>query len=127
MGPADQPRKRGLLPGPGRLAPRFNRAAADQPRKIIRRSVGIGTACSFNAAAANQPRKINSTTQREDGGVASMGPRLMSRGKTPSTARSTLATSCFNEAATEQRGKDGLTGFNRAAANQPRKWSSCWE
>jgi len=83
----------------------FNGAAAVQPRKAHRASRSSSTRSGFNGAAAVQPRKVPivGIAVRESR-LASMGPRLFSRGKNHSPML-----------------HPPLFSFNGAAAVQPRK------
>jgi len=80
---AHEPRK-GIGKNPCQIPERsFNGAAAHEPRKAIPASPRGRARCSrFNGAAAHEPRKGGGRQEAvrvHDG--ASMGPRLMSRGK----------------------------------------------
>jgi len=60
----------------------FNGAAADQPRKVDNQSTQRAHQRRFNGAAADQPRKGYIVRLSVRAAVtASMGPRLISRGK----------------------------------------------
>ncbi len=59
----------------------FNGAAADQPRKDRQGDQVSPSEARFNGAAADQPRKALDAGGRGPRLMASMGPRLISRGK----------------------------------------------
>ncbi len=61
---------------------RFNGAAAHEPRKeATDLPAGRPHAARFNGAAAHEPRKASEPNVPPSALCASMGPRLMSRGK----------------------------------------------
>ena len=75
---------RGKLRAAGRCPSRtagFNGAAAHEPRKEIELREVADTPSRFNGAAAHEPRKATRPGTVPQVFDASMGPRLMSRGK----------------------------------------------
>jgi len=91
MGPRLDSRGRGhrlLLPShPQR---RFNGAAAGQPRKGAGVEHRVRCTYRFNGAAAGQPRKADPRPQPTHSCLASMGPRLDSRGRKGTTEPQTF-------------------------------------
>ena len=138
----------------------FNGAAAVQPRKgssdeAFRLGEGMlqwGRGCSaaegpwqsqtwpvsawrFNGAAAVQPRKARQApSEFSEADLASMGPRLFSRGRPEAWMLESLAGKASMGPRLFSRGRRrpadlagrGRRGFNGAAAVQPRKVSHLW-
>jgi len=104
-------------------------AAESRPRGIGRKY----WAGRFNGAAAVQPRKDAIGLHVRAGRQASMGPRLFSRGKMrqgcPVVLDEMLQWGRGCSAAERRRDafrrRDGPSGFNGAAAVQPRKGGGC--
>ena len=108
----------------------FNGASAFQPRKADGKGGKVGRRRSFNGASAFQPRKVGRTGWAVyQARIASMGPRLFSRGKNHTKKRQVREVVGFNGASAFQPRKDeqaaatneALAGFNGASAFQPRK------
>ncbi len=104
----------------------FNEAATDQSRKVNNPPEGDDGCCGgcFNEAATDQSRKGDRGRKQRYGRIASMRPRLISRGKRSFFSAPSGASSGFNEAATDQsrkaaRGRAGAAGV-RAASMRPR-------
>ena len=82
MGPRLFSRGRRAIRSQRANKPSFNGAAALQPRKDAMTASSSRARSCFNGAAALQPRKAGSTVGSVILTVASMGPRLFSRGRT---------------------------------------------
>ena|SRR5947208_6313590 len=68
----------------------FNGAAADQPRKYAPQPAISRRSRRFNGAAADQPRKFEGLRPADRAFLASMGPRLISRGNPRMVVRSAI-------------------------------------
>ncbi len=82
---ADQPRNGPLGWLSASTSTSFNVAAADQPRNVCDAARPRIALRSFNVAAADQPRNVKGEVPSRGHQLASMWPRLISRGMIRST------------------------------------------
>ncbi len=108
----------------------FNEAAAVKPRKRAGRPCISRTTRGFNEAAAVKPRKPDLSSAKDyPGGEASMRPRPLSRGNSPSNILDDAPGKASMRPRPLSRGNAAaartalavLTRFNEAAAVKPRK------